>query len=277
MNAETPPPSAPLSPPLKWAGGKRWQVPYIKPLWLASGSTRLVEPFCGGLSVALGLQAERAALNDVNPHLMNFYNCLKTGQLSTVPHDNDRVLFGVNRERFNVLARAGAHTPESAALFYYLNKTGFNGLCRFNRSGEFNVPFGKYKTINYERPWAAYAVQFAPWTFTCGDFAKVPLLLGDFVYADPPYDVEFTTYSAGGFTWADQVRVAKWLARHDGPVVLANQCTERIVTLYRSLGYDIGYLSAPRRISCTGDRSPAREVFATRNLSASVQLLEHTA
>ena len=68
-----------LTPPLKWAGGKRWQVPHIKPLWLASGATRLVEPFCGGLSVALGLQPERALLNDVNPHLMNFYHWLKLG------------------------------------------------------------------------------------------------------------------------------------------------------------------------------------------------------
>jgi DNA adenine methylase len=255
-----------LSPPLKWAGGKRWQVPHILPLWVAAGLPRLVEPFCGGLSVALGLMPSRALLNDVNPHLMNFYRCLKGGTLGDVPTENERSAFDRHRARFNELARNGEHTPESAALFFYLNRTGFNGLCRFNLKGEFNVPFGKFKTINYVREWAAYATQFEQWEFTQGDFGDVQLNHGDFVYADPPYDVEFTTYSAGGFKWADQVRAAEWLATHDGPVVLANQATARIETLYRSLGFDIAYLEAPRRISCTGDRTPVREVFATRNV-----------
>lgn len=255
-----------LSPLLKWAGGKRWQVPHIEPLWFSCGGGRLVEPFCGGLSVALSLRPERALLNDANPHLVHFYHCVRAGTLGDVPTDNEREAFGRHRARFNTLARAGQHTPESAALFFYLNKTGFNGLCRFNRKGEFNVPFGKFKTINYERDWPTYAAQLSRWEFTLGDFASVPLESGDFVYADPPYDVEFTTYSAGGFGWADQVRAAEWLAKHDGPVVLVNQATPRIEVLYRSLGFDVSFLNAPRRISCTGDRTPAREVFATRNL-----------
>lgn len=267
----------PLPPPLKWAGGKRWQVPHIKPLWLASGATRLVEPFCGGLSVALGLQPERALLNDVNPHLMNFYRQIKAGTLEScdVPTENEREAFNRHRARFNELARAGQHTPESAALFFYLNKTCFNGLCRFNRKGEFNVPFGKFKTINYERTWLDYTERFTWWQFTCGDFAAIPLQAGDFVYADPPYDVEFTTYSAGGFGWADQARAARWLALHDGPVVLVNQATARIETLYRSLGFDISFLAAPRRISCNGDRTPAREIFATKNISDVAAVDEH--
>lgn len=256
-----------LVPPLKWAGGKRWQVPHIQPLWQAAGARRLIEPFCGGLSVALGLQPERAVLNDINPHLINFYRQVKRGCLGDVPTDNERATFNLHRARFNALAQDGAHTPESAALFFYLNRTGFNGLCRFNSKGEFNVPFGKFKTINYDRDWAAYAVQFSQWEFTIGDFGAVPLQSGDFVYADPPYDVEFTTYSSGGFKWTDQLRTAEWLAQHGGSVVLVNQATSRIEALYRSLGFDVAYLEAPRRISCTGDRTPAREIFATRNLA----------
>ena len=238
------------------------------PLWIASGSTRLVEPFCGGLSVALGLQPERALLNDVNPHLMNFYRQIKAGRLEScdIPTDNEREAFNRHRARFNGLARAGAHTPESAALFFYLNRTGFNGLCRFNSKGEFNVPFGKFKTINCERTWLDYTERFTWWQFNCGDFYSVRLESGDFVYADPPYDVEFTTYSAGGFNWNNQVRAAEWLATHDGPVILVNQATERIESLYRRLGFSIGYLDAPRRISCDGNRAPAKEIFATRNM-----------
>ncbi|MDT7924708.1 MAG: DNA adenine methylase, partial [Chlorobiota bacterium] len=66
-----------LEPPLKWAGGKRWLVPYIRRLWAAHRHRRLVEPFCGGLSVTLGLQPERALLNDINPHLINFFRWLQ--------------------------------------------------------------------------------------------------------------------------------------------------------------------------------------------------------
>ncbi len=258
----------PLPPALKWAGGKRWQVPHVKPLFDAHRGVRLVEPFCGGLAIALGLQPERALLNDVNPHLMNFYQQIKAGRLEgcDVPHDNEREAFGRHRARFNELARAGQHSPESAALFFYLNKTGFNGLCRFNSKGCFNVPFGKYKTINYEREWLDYTEQFTFWQFSCGDFSALTLKSGDFVYADPPYDVEFTTYSAGGFGWKDQVRSAEWLAAHNGPVVLVNQATERIETLYRSLDFVISFINAPRRISCNGDRASVKEIFATRNL-----------
>ena len=57
-----------LKPPLKWAGGKRWQVPYLYPLWEQHSDCRLVEPFCGGLAVTLGLRPKQALLNDVNPH-----------------------------------------------------------------------------------------------------------------------------------------------------------------------------------------------------------------
>jgi DNA adenine methylase len=78
--------------------------------------------------------------------------------------------------------------------------------------------------------------------------------------------VVFTEYSQGGFGWDDQVRAAEWLAVHPGPVVLSNQATTRIVRLYRKLKFELVFLQAPRTISCTGDRTPAREVLATRNL-----------
>jgi DNA adenine methylase len=99
------------------------------------------------------------------------------------------------------------------------------------------------------------------------DLIQLSLEREDFVYADPPYDVEFTTYSAGGFSWEDQVRTAEWLAAHAGPVVLSNQATKRIVKLYKKLGFKITYLQGPRRISCTGDRSAAREVLAVKGLA----------
>jgi DNA adenine methylase len=258
-----------MSPPLKWAGGKRWQVPHLRKFWDRESHRRLVEPFCGGRAVALGLQPEEALLNDANPHLINFYEWLKSGLRISIEMANDAELFYAHRERFNQLLRAGkGGTREAASLFYYLNRTGYNGLCRFNRSGEFNVPFGRYAKINYRRSFVDYRPLFKTWDFSRASFDQILLRPDDFVYADPPYDVVFTQYSKGGFSWDEQVRTAEWLAKHRGPVVLANQATPRIMKLYRGLGYKLVKLSGPRRISCTGDRTERGSPGALRNLGS---------
>jgi DNA adenine methylase len=258
--------SAP-KPPLKWAGGKRWLVPHLVHYWNRHRSRRLVEPLCGGLAVSLGLVPDRALISDINPHAINFYRWLKRGLRISLTMENDKTFFYIQRARFNQLVREGkAESKEAASLFYYLNRTCYNGLCRFNSKGEFNVPFGRYKKIIYKTDFIEYVSAFSHWKFMCVDFDRVPLEPGDFVYADPPYDVEFTQYSKENFGWNEQVRLAERLARHPGPVVLSNQATKRIRQLYRKLGYEVTILSAPRLINCTGDRTPAQEVLAIRNL-----------
>jgi DNA adenine methylase len=258
---------APLRPPLKWAGGKRWQVKHVLPYWEAAGDRRFVEPFAGGLAVTLGLMPQRAFLNDVNPHLINFYAQLKRGLVVAEEFDTSEKAYYRNRVRFNSLLAAGkARTAEAAGLFYYLNRTGYNGLCRFNQSGEFNVPFGRHKTLVYRYDFSSYKNVLSNWTFSNKSFKSLRLDPDDFVYADPPYDVDFTTYSMGGFGWEDQKATAIWLSKHPGPVILSNQATDRVMDLYTKLKFSTKTFEAPRRISCTGDRSPALEVLAIRNL-----------
>jgi DNA adenine methylase len=257
-----------LRPPLKWAGGKRWLLPHIASIWQLHENRRYVEPFCGGLSVALGLRPKRALLNDLNPHLINFYRQVQRGLRMSLDAHYDVDLFYSHRARFNeLISKGGTKSAEAAQLFYYLNRTCYNGLCRFNRSGEFNVPFGKYKTVSYATDFIGYRKMLRAWKFTSVDLEKMEIERSDFVYADPPYDVEFTTYSAGGFSWNDQVRTAEWLAKHRGPVLLSNQATPRIARLYRQLGFRLKFLDAPRRISANGSRVPAREVLAMKNLN----------
>jgi len=264
---EAPEPPEAVKPPLKWAGGKRWQLPELLPYWQAHSHRRLVEPFCGGLGVATGLVPHKALLNDVNPHVINFYQWLKKGLEIPFEMANLEKPYYAARASFNELLSTGrSMTAEAAGLFYYLNRTGYNGLCRFNSKGGFNVPFGTHKTINYKSGFPEYREAFRGWMFTCMDFEQLELDPSDFVYADPPYDVQFTQYSKGGFGWDEQERAAAWLSRHRGPVILSNQATPRIVKLYRDLKFDLKFLNAPRRISCTGDRTPAREVLALRNL-----------
>jgi len=259
-------PLSELKPPLKWAGGKRWLVPYLQDLWQFHRNRRLVEPFVGGLAVSLGLQPKRVLLNDANPHLINFYHWLQRGLQVTLPMRNSRTLYDAHRKHFNTLVATGdIHSFTAASLFYFLNRTGFNGLCRFNSDGFFNVPFGRYNNINYTTDFSSYHNHLQDWEFVHGDFAALDLKPSDFVYADPPYDVEFTNYSKDAFTWEDQVRLAQRLTEHPGPVVISNQATERIVKLYKSLGFELDFLKAPRRISCDGNRAPALEVIALKN------------
>lgn len=254
-----------LSPPLKWAGGKRWLLKVLLPLWKPHSHRRLVEPFVGGMAVALGLQPKCALLHDSNYHLINFYRWLQRGLTIQLNMKNEKETYYTFRARFNELIREGkADSRETAELFYYLNRTGYNGLCRFNRRGEFNVPFGRHKAIHYVHDFTPYAKVMFNWELSCGDFTRLDIMPDDFIYADPPYDVEFTTYSPGGFSWYDQVRLAEWLSRHPGPVVASNQATKRILGLYADLGFQCLELEAPRMISCTGDRTPAVEMLALK-------------
>jgi DNA adenine methylase len=221
----------------------------------------------GGLAVALGLLPKKALLNDINPHLINFYTWLKNGLVIEEKLDHSEKGYYRARKRFNGLLAAGRHdTAEAAGLFYYLNRTGYNGLCRFNRSGGFNVPFGQHPEIKYRYEFSEYVDAFADWEFSKVHFSELRLKDDDFVYADPPYDVEFTKYSKDGFTWDDQLAAAEWLSKHKGPVILSNQATKRIKDEYKRLGFKLREFDAPRKISCTGDRRPAVEVLAIRNI-----------
>ncbi len=190
-----------LKPPLKWAGGKRWLVDHIAPCGSPSGNVAWSSLCAGGLAVTLGLMPQRAVLNDINPHTINFYQWLKKGLLRSLPMGNERELFYEYRRRFNELVtNGGKESTEAASLFYYLNRTCYNGLCRFNRKGEFNVPFGRYKKIRYKDEFSEYRSVFANWDFSSGDFEEIELEADDFLYVDPPYDVEFTQYAKENFS-----------------------------------------------------------------------------
>jgi len=183
------PADAAVRPPLKWAGGKRWQVTHVRPMWEDHSRRRFVEPFCGGLGMTLGLRPASALLNDVNAHVINFYQWLQRGLTISFPMANTSQRYYALRQRFNALLAAGeGESSESAGIFYYLNRTGYNGLCRFNSRGEFNVPFGRYKNLVYRRSFPEYVEALATAQLMSVDFEALPIARDDFIYADPPYD-----------------------------------------------------------------------------------------
>ena len=179
---------------------------------------RVVEPFCGGLAVTMGLLPKRALLNDINPHVINFYRWLKRGLTTSLVMKNEERLYYQHRDRFNELLREGeGDSAEAAALFYYLNRTGYNGLCRFNRKAASTFPSAAIpeSRTRVTSPPIGNCLRTGT---SSNRFRSHPLKPDDLVYADPPYDVEFRQYSKDGFSWEDQVRAAQWLARHPGPV-----------------------------------------------------------
>lgn len=252
-----------MNPPLKWAGGKRWLVPLLKVYYSYYPAARFVELFAGGASATFAIAPQTALLNDTLFPLINFYRHLRNG-LTAPPLASEEAAFLAARERFNQISNTDS--VESAQLFYYLNRTCFNGLCRFNADGQFNTSFGG-GTYNTLRPLEDYRNALAGVDITHGDFAAGALVLSDFVYADPPYDDTFTAYSPGGFSWDDQVRLVTWLDQHAGPIVLSNAATDRIIKLYREAGYHLTFQDVRRSISCDGDRTPVREVVATKQLT----------
>lgn len=258
-----------MKPIIKWAGGKRWLVPLLETLWKPYQETRLVEPFTGGMAVALGLNPKNALLNDVNGYLINFYEQVKKGLKVNVALKNNADFFYEMRDEFNhLISTKQSHTKKAAIIFYFLIRTGYNGLCRFNSEGAFNVPFGQHRSIKYKEDFFDYQPILSPWEFSTNDFEALCIKPDDFLYVDPPYDVPFTKYHSKGFDWADQLRLAEWLSKHPGPMVVSNEATPRILELYQDLKFKVRTLPGPRMISCKAERKPALEMLACKNLSS---------
>ena len=268
-----------LNPVLKWAGGKRWLLPALRDLYEPHAHRRLVDPFAGGLSVTLGAGAKNVLAGDISPHLINLYRRLQKGYTPNFPDENTHEEFLKRRARFNDIIEAGkTDTNEAAQLFHYLNRSCFNGLCRFNRKGLFNVGYNKKDGVMLRKikglpvahqndvDYSGYQGALEGVQFHHGSYDTIPAKDDDFIYSDPPYDTPFAAYSKEGFNWDDQVKHAQWLAQHPGPAVTSNEATPRIIDLYKGLGFDVHIVEAPRKVSVTGDRTPAKEMIATRNI-----------
>ena len=265
------------APFLKWPGGKRRVVPALLD-YLSFPVKRLVEPFCGGcaLSLAAADRAESFWLNDINPDLVNLLVQIKYNPQAVIlqsrsyfaPETNNAAVYYRLRDEFN---RTGDPLAR-AALFIYLNRHGYNGLCRYNEDGGFNVPFGRYAAPYLpEKEILAAAPVLARAEITALDFEEVMEACGpgDAVYCDPPYvplspTASFTSYAAGGFGLADQERLAgaaRRAAARGALVIVSNHDTPFIRKLYH--GAMFKSIDVRRNISCNGgNRALVKEIIA---------------
>lgn len=263
-----------IRPFLKWAGGKYQLLPHL--LTHLNPGHCLLEPFVGAGAVFLNTNFRRYHLNDANPDLIHVYQTLKEygqdfideSQSLFNKRTNNREFYIAARKKFNELD----HDFEKASLFVYLNRHGYNGLCRYNASGIYNVPFGSYKQPNlpFDAMWAFHE-KLQQATLTCKHFAKVMQRVGKrtVVYCDPPYvplsdTAHFTRYSVLAFEEAQQTELAdsaKRLHAAGNKVILSNHDTPFTRELYQ--GADITSIKVPRYISCkTGWRKPVKEIIA---------------
>jgi len=177
---------------LKWAGGKFKLVDALTQ-HLPKGE-RLVEPFVGAGSVFLNTDYPSYLLCDINRDLIDLYSIIQTrpeayiGAAAElfVPQMNDKEQYYLIRDKFN-----RSRDPFDRAIYFlYLNRFGFNGLCRYNRKGSFNVPFGSYKKPYFpEKEIRGFAVKAQNAEFRCIGYEQAFALAqsGDVIYCDPPY------------------------------------------------------------------------------------------
>ncbi len=263
-----------IQPFLKWAGNKKSIINRIIPL-LPEGK-RLIEPFSGSAAVFLNTHYEQNLIADTNTDLINLYQQLQTDQTGFtkycrkyfIAENNSAEEYYSLREQFNNTT----HKKRRAALFLYLNKHGFNGLCRYNKSGGYNVPFGRYKKIAVpEKRMLFFSQKAQQAKFIVSDFVSTieSAQKGDVIYCDPPYvpvnDSNSTfQYGKNGFTMEQQVllaELAKKSAERGIPVLISNHYTEFTKEIYAEA--QLSTFSVRRMISCKGDdRQEASEVLA---------------
>lgn len=260
-----------LRPLLKWPGGKGKLAPRIAEFYSNHQSRRLVEPFCGGLSVALYLRPDSALLNDSNPYLINFHRQVQNGL--TIPFDdtwNNSDVYYACRARYNELIKKEQYnTPEMALLLYLMNRTGYNGLHRYNLKGGYNVAYAHYKISDFKttEEFAIYGRALKSYDFHSGDFSELEIQSADFIYVDPPYDESFRKYSKNIFSWEDQVRLIEWLNQFEVPTIISNAPTDRIIQLYNDAGFVVEDMRVQRKIGSTNkSKKFDMELLAYRNL-----------
>lgn len=237
---------------------------------------RLIEPFIGSGAVFLNTDYDQYLLGDINPDLINLYNCLKHESGDFIEYasnwftqaENNKTAYYHWRTRFN----NSSDSREKSALFVYLNRHGYNGLCRYNSSGELNVPFGSYKKPYYPADeMANFAEKSKRAIFVCCGFEELMnrSRRNNVVYCDPPYvpltdSANFTNYAKEGFGLDSQMQLAvkaHKLSQRGVTVLISNHENALTRELYQHA--EINSFPVRRMISCKGNaRKDVNELLA---------------
>lgn len=270
-------------PFVKWVGGKRQLLRQFRELGLYPPegfnpiTNTYYEPFVGGGAVFFDLLPKNAELSDLNNELVTTYNVIKNDLNDLIEslqkHIYDKEYYlEVRAKKIEDLS-----DTEVASRFIFLNRTGFNGLYRVNKSGQFNVPFGRYNNpvICDEENLRRVSDALQEVKITHQDYKNVlkTAKSGDFIYLDPPYypinaTSSFTSYTAEGFLEKEQTELRDTFVKLHKKgcfVMLSNSDTPFINELYSGLvGITVNKITAGRAINskATG-RGKITEVLVT--------------
>ena len=269
-------------PFVKWAGGKRQIIDKLLKYAPEEFDT-YYEPFVGGGAFLFELSPKNAVINDYNKELMNVYECIKDSDKfdkmckelnNHEANHSEEYYYKIrnldrDKNKFNKLA-----DYKRAARTIYLNKACFNGLYRVNSKNEFNVPFGKKSKVNtYEGQNLGIICGYLNYNnikLLSTDFEEAvkDAKKGDFIYFDPPYDSDtstFNSYTEDGFGKEEQKRLSrvyKKLADKGCYVMLSNHNTKLVNELYKE--FNINVIEAKRNINSNGaKRGKVEEVIIT--------------
>lgn len=269
-------------PFVKWAGGKRQIIDKLKE-FIPTEYNTYYEPFVGGGALLFELSPKNAVINDSNKELMNVYECIKDDEkfdkmCKELNHHeanhSEEYYYKIRNIDREALKYEKLTDYKRAARTIYLNKACFNGLYRVNSKNQFNVPFGKKNRVNtYEGQNLGVICGYLNYNnvkILSVDFEEAvkDAKKGDFIYFDPPYDSEtstFNSYTEDGFSKDEQRRLARVFKELDSRgcyVMLSNHNTSLVNELYKD--FNINKILAKRNISSDAKkRGSVEEVIIT--------------
>lgn len=229
-----------LNPIVKWSGGKKDEIKMFKN-YIPNDIEIYLEPFIGGGAVFFDLCPKNAVINDVHKELIDLYKSIKNGKSEDIykfMKEN-----GNNEETYYKVRKIKAVDElENAKKFYYLRKTCYRGMLRYNSKGEFNIPFGRYKNCCYEDlKNKDYEKLLKRTEIYNKDFEYIFKNYNDsknFMFLDPPYDSEFTDYGYCSFGKKEHEKLAKYFRETNIRCLMIIGKTDFIEKLYE--GYIIG-------------------------------------
>lgn len=266
---------------LKWAGGKKSSINLIRKSIITEHKCliepfegRLVEPFVGSGVVFLNLSFENYLLGDFNKDLINLFVILKKHRDFFIeccsdyfkPEFNTEEKFYELRKRFNNTS----NVFERSTLFVYLNRHAFNGLCRYNSSGEFNVPYGKYENPYFpakEMKFFYNKACFCDFVYQNFEVTIGMAKKGDVIYADPPFvplsdTASFTNYFSNGFDLKQHEGLVELAENSKCLFLISNHWTDVTKELYKNADSLIE-ININRSISCRAEsRGQVKEILA---------------
>tara|TARA_B100000674_G_scaffold496264_1_gene525940 strand:- start:2002 stop:2793 length:792 start_codon:yes stop_codon:yes gene_type:complete len=201
-----------LNPMFKWSGGKKDEIKKFKK-YIPDSYNIYLEPFVGGGAVFFHLNPEKAVITDLHKELIDFYKAIKNNKMNDIynfleEHPNDEETYYKVRDKLEI-----NDYVDNAKRFYYLRKTCYRGMLRYNKKGKFNIPFGRYKTYNFDLlKNKDYEKLLSNTEIKCDDFTYIFKNFDDennFMFLDPPYDSEFTDYGYCSFGKEEHVLLAE--------------------------------------------------------------------